>query len=208
MSNIFDLFKKIEQSSASTAPVSFIIVGLGNIGKQYELTRHNAGFLAIDYIAEKCGARIDRLKFHATVGEANIGGARVLLMKPTTLMNNSGVAVGEAAAFYKIPPERVLVLHDEISFDAGIIRIRRKGSAGGHNGLKSIIAHLSGDTFPRIKIGIGKKPNPEYDLADWVLGKMPESDIKALKARFDDIACAAEMIVKGDIDGAMAKYSK
>lgn len=208
MSNIFDLFKKIEQSSASSAPVSFIIVGLGNIGKQYELTRHNAGFLAIDYIAEKCGARIDRLKFHATVGEANIGGARVLLMKPTTLMNNSGVAVGEAAAFYKIPPERVLVLHDEISFDAGIIRIRRKGSAGGHNGLKSIIAHLSGDTFPRIKIGIGKKPNPEYDLADWVLGKMPESDIKALKARFDDIACAAEMIVKGDIDGAMAKYSK
>ncbi|MBQ7327138.1 MAG: aminoacyl-tRNA hydrolase [Clostridia bacterium] len=208
MSNIFDLFKKIEQSSASTAPVSFIIVGLGNIGKQYELTRHNAGFLAIDYIAEKCGARIDRLKFHATVGEANIGGARVLLMKPTTLMNNSGVAVGEAAAFYKIPPERVLVLHDEISFDAGIIRIRRKGSAGGHNGLKSIIAHLPGDTFPRIKIGIGKKPNPEYDLADWVLGKMPESDIKALKARFDDIACAAEMIVKGDIDGAMAKYSK
>ena len=208
MSNIFDLFKKIEQSNASTAPVSFIIVGLGNIGKQYELTRHNAGFLAIDYIAEKCGARIDRLKFHATVGEANIGGARVLLMKPTTLMNNSGVAVGEAAAFYKIPPERVLVLHDEISFDAGIIRIRRKGSAGGHNGLKSIIAHLSGDTFPRIKIGIGKKPNPEYDLADWVLGKMPESDIKALKARFDDIACAAEMIVKGDIDGAMAKYSK
>lgn len=208
MSNIFDLFKKIEQSSASTAPVSFIIVGLGNIGKQYELTRHNAGFLAIDYIAEKCGARIDRLKFHATVGEANIGGARVLLMKPTTLMNNSGVAVGEAAAFYKIPPERVLVLHDEISFDAGIIRIRRKGSAGGHNGLKSIIAHLPGDTFPRIKIGIGKKPNPEYDLADWVLGKMPESDIKALKARFDDIACAAEMIVSGKIDDAMARYSK
>lgn len=208
MSNIFDLFKKIEQSSASSAPVSFIIVGLGNIGKQYELTRHNAGFLAIDYIAEKCGARIDRLKFHATVGEANIGGARVLLMKPTTLMNNSGVAVGEAAAFYKIPPERVLVLHDEISFDAGIIRIRRKGSAGGHNGLKSIIAHLSCDTFPRIKIGIGKKPNPEYDLADWVLGKMPESDIKALKARFDDIASAAEMIVSGKIDDAMAKYSK
>ena len=123
-------------------------------------------------------------------------------------MNNSGVAVGEAAAFYKIPPERVLVLHDEISFDAGIIRIRRKGSAGGHNGLKSIIAHLPGDTFPRIKIGIGKKPNPEYDLASFVLGKMPECDLKALKGRFDDIASAAEMIVKSDIDGAMARYSK
>ena len=207
MSNIFDLFKRIEQKPES-GPVSFIIVGLGNIGKQYELTRHNAGFLAIDHIAEKYGAKIDRLKFHATVGEANIGGVRVLLMKPTTLMNNSGVAVGEAAAFYKIPPERVLVLHDEISFDAGIIRIRRKGSAGGHNGLKSIIAHLPGDTFPRIKIGIGKKPNPEYDLASFVLGKMPECDLKALKGRFDDIASAAEMIVKSDIDGAMARYSK
>ena len=208
MSNIFDLFKKIESQKASTEPVSFIIVGLGNIGKQYELTRHNAGFLAIDYIAEKYGAKIDRVKFHATVGECNIGGARVLLMKPSTLMNNSGVAVGEAAAFYKIPPERVLVLHDEISFDAGKLRIRRKGSAGGHNGLKSIIARLPGEEFPRIKIGIGKKPNPEYDLADWVLGKMPESDLKALRDRFEDIANASEMIVKGDIDGAMAKYSK
>ena len=206
MSNIFDLFKKIEQKPQG--PVSFIIVGLGNIGKQYELTRHNAGFLAIDYIAEKYGAKIDRVKFHATVGEATIGGVRVLLMKPTTLMNNSGIAVGEAAAFYKISPDRVLVLHDEISFDVGTIRIRRKGSAGGHNGLKSIIARLPGEEFPRIKIGVGKKPTPEYDLADWVLGKMPESDLKALKNRFDDIATAAEMIVKSDIDGAMAKYSK
>ena len=208
MSNIFDLFKKIETQRASGEPVSFIIAGLGNIGKQYELTRHNVGFLAIDYIAEKYSVVIDRVTFHATVGECNIGGARVLLMKPTTLMNNSGIAIGEAAAFYKIPPERVLVLHDEISFDPGIIRIRRKGSAGGHNGLKSIIARLPGEEFPRIKIGVGKKPNPEYDLADWVLGKMPEGDLKAVKARFDDIAAAAEMIVKGDIDGAMAKYSK
>ena len=208
MSNIFDLFKKIESQSNSNLPVSFIIVGRGNIGKQYELTRHNAGFLAIDYIAEKYGARIDRVKFHATVGECNIGGKRVLLMKPTTLMNNSGVAVGEAAAFYKIPAENVLVLHDEISFDAGIIRIRRKGSAGGHNGLKSIIQRLPGENFPRIKIGIGKKPTPEYDLADWVLGKMSEADIKALKGRFEDIATASELIVSGKIDDAMARYSK
>lgn len=208
MSNIFDLFKKIESQKTVSEPVSFIIVGLGNIGKQYEQTRHNAGFLAIDYIAEKYGARIDRVKFHSTVGECNIGGKRVLLMKPTTLMNNSGVAVGEAAAFYKIPPERVLVLHDEISFDAGKIRIRRKGSAGGHNGLKSIIARLPGEDFPRIKIGIGKKPNPEYDLADWVLGKMPESDLKALAERYADIASAAELIVKGEIDLAMNQYSK
>ena len=206
MSNIFDLFKKIE--SQPQGPVNFIVVGLGNIGKQYELTRHNAGFLAIDRIAEKYGARIDRVKFHATVGECTIAGQRVLLMKPTTLMNNSGIAVGEAAAFYKIPPERVLVLHDEISFDPGMIRIRRKGSAGGHNGLKSIIARLPGEDFPRIKIGVGKKPSPEYDLANWVLGKMPEADMTAMSARFDDIATATEMIVKGDIDGAMAKFSK
>ena len=206
MSNIFDLFKKIE--SAPQGPVSFIVVGLGNIGKQYELTRHNAGFLAIDRIAEKYGAKIDRVKFHATVGECTIAGQRVLLMKPTTLMNNSGIAVGEAAAFYKIPPEKVLVLHDEISFDPGMIRIRRKGSAGGHNGLKSIIARLPGEDFPRIKIGVGKKPSPEYDLANWVLGRMPDADMKAMTARFDDIADATALIVKGDIDGAMAKFSK
>lgn len=208
MSNIFDLFKKIESQSSSAEPVSYIIVGLGNIGKQYERTRHNAGFLAIDYIAEKCGARIDRVKFHSTVGEANIGGARVLLMKPSTLMNNSGVAVGEAAAFYKIPPERVLVLHDEISFEPGKLRIRRKGSAGGHNGLKSLIAHLSSEDFPRVKIGVGKKPTPEYDLADWVLGKLPDADLKAISERFPDIYDAAVLCIKGDIDLAMNKYSK
>ena len=168
MSNIFDLFKQIEKKS-DTQPVTYIVAGLGNIGKQYEKTRHNAGFMAIDALAEKCGVRIDRVKFHALVAEANFGGVRVLLMKPTTYMNNSGVAISEAAAFYKIAPENVIVLHDEISFDVGVIRIRRKGSAGGHNGLKSIIAHLSSDAFPRIKIGVGKKPSPDYDLVDFVL---------------------------------------
>ena len=207
MSNIFDLFKQIEKKP-DTAPVSFIIAGLGNIGKQYERTRHNAGFLAIDYIADKLGVKIDRVKFHSTVAEASVCGVRVLLMKPTTLMNTSGVAIGEAAAFYKIPPERVLVLHDEISFDPGVIRIRRKGSAGGHNGLKSIIAHLSSDEFPRVKIGVGKKPTPEYDLVDWVLGRFSESDITAMSARFADIYAAATDIVSGQIDSAMNKYSK
>ena len=207
MSNIFDLFKKIE-TKTEAAPVTFIIAGLGNIGKQYERTRHNAGFLAIDRIAERCGAKIDRVKFHSTVCEVNMGGARVLLMKPTTLMNNSGVAVGEAASFYKIPPERVLILHDEISFDPGVIRIRRKGSAGGHNGLKSIIAHLSSEEFPRIKIGVGKKPSPDYDLVDFVLGKFPEADLKAIEERFDDIFSASEDVIRGNIDGAMNKYSK
>ena len=204
--NIFDLFKKIEKPAIG--PVSFIICGLGNIGKQYENTRHNAGFLAIDYIAESLGVKIDKAKFHSTVAEGELGGARVLLMKPTTFMNSSGVAVGEAAAFYKIPPERVLILHDEISFDPGVIRIRRKGSAGGHNGLKSIIAHLGSEDFPRVKIGVGKKPSPEYDLVDFVLGKFPEADVKAISERFADIKCSAELIIKGDIDGAMNRFSK
>lgn len=208
MSNIFDLFKKIEQAKAPKAPITHIIAGLGNIGKPYERTRHNAGFLAIDYIAEKLGVRIDKVKFHATVAEAKIGERGVLLMKPTTLMNNSGVAIAEAASFYKIPAENVIILHDEISFDPGIIRIRRKGSAGGHNGLKSIIAHLGSQDFPRIKIGVGKKPSPEYDLADFVLSKFPEDDLVRLSERYEDISAATELIVGGDIDTAMQKFSK
>ena len=207
MSNIFDLFKKIEKK-ADTTPVSFIIAGLGNPGSEYQKTRHNVGFVAIDYIAEKLGTRIDRAKFHSLTAEAKIGEVRVLLMKPTTFMNNSGVAVGEAAAFYKIPPERVLVLHDEISFEPGIIRIRRKGSAGGHNGLKSIISHLASEEFPRVKIGVGKKPTPEYDLADWVLGKLPKDEGETIEKRLCDILEASELIVAGRIDDAMQKYSK
>ena len=207
MSNIFDLFKKIEKPVDLT-PVSFIIAGLGNPGAQYEKTRHNVGFVAIDYIAEKLGVRIDRAKFHALTAEAKIGEVRVLLMKPQTYMNNSGVAIGEAAAFYKIPPERVLVLHDEISFAPGLFRIRRKGSAGGHNGLKSIIAQLSSDAFPRIKIGVGQKPSPDYDLVDWVLGKFPKADKELLFSTFAGVDASVELILLGKIDEAMNKYSK
>ena len=204
--SIFDLFKQIE-SREDTGKIGYIIVGLGNPGDKYKDTRHNAGFIAIDYIAEKCGVKIDRAKFHALVGECRIGSERVLLVKPQTYMNNSGVAVAEAASFYKIPPERVLVLHDEISFDAGIFRIRRKGSAGGHNGLKSIIASLGSEDFPRIKIGVGKKPNPEYDLADWVLGKMSVGERGQITNKLEDIRLATEIIVSGDIETAMSKYS-
>ena len=207
MANIFDLFKKIEQKH-DTGPVEFIIAGLGNVGDKYVGTRHNAGFVAIDYIAERCGVKIDRARYHALVSECKIGTHRVLLMKPTTFMNNSGVAIAEAAGFYKIPPERVLILHDEISFEPGIIRIRRKGSAGGHNGLKSIIAHLGSEEFPRIKIGVGKKPSPEYDLADFVLGRFSEADNAAIRLRLGDISAAAELIVNENIDTAMAKFSK
>ena len=207
MSNIFDLFKSIEKKT-ETGPVTHIVVGLGNPGAKYEKTRHNAGFVAIDHIAAKLGVKLDRVKFHALVCECELGGKRVLLMKPETFMNNSGVAIGEAAKFYKIPPERVIVLHDEISFDAGLFRIRRKGSAGGHNGLKSIIEHLGSDGFPRIKIGVGQKPTPDYDLVDWVLGKFPKEAEAAFGARLDDIHSATELMVRGEIDLAMNRYSK
>lgn len=207
MANIFDLFKKIE-SQGSTEPISAIIVGLGNPGREYEKTRHNVGFVAIDHAAEKLGTKIDRAKFHARVAEATVGGKRVLLMKPETYMNNSGVAVSEAASFYKIAPERVIVLSDDISLEPGTIRIRRKGSAGGHNGLKSIIAHIGSEEFPRIKIGVGKKPHPDYDLAAHVLGNMSKADDDRFLSRLPDIFDAISMMLSGDIDGAMCKYSK
>lgn len=207
MANIFDLFKKIE-SQGSSEPISAIIVGLGNPGRDYEKNRHNVGFVSIDYIAKKLGVNIDRAKFHARVAEATLGTKRVLLMKPETFMNNSGVAVGEAAAFYKIAPENVIVLSDDISLEPGTIRLRRRGSAGGHNGLKSIIAHIASEEFPRVKIGVGKKPHPDYDLADWVLGNMGKEDNDKFLSRLDDIYDSVNMIAHGDIDGAMCKYSK
>ncbi len=207
MGNIFDLFKQIEKKEEKI-PITHIVAGLGNPGAEYAKTRHNAGFLAIDYIAERCGVKIDRAKFRALTAEANIGGVRVILMKPQTFMNSSGEAVGEAAGFYKIAPENIIVLHDEISFDPGIMRIRRKGSAGGHNGLKSIISHLGADTFPRIKIGVGTKPSPDYDLVDWVLGKFPDDDIKKLIELFPSVSSAVDLMLHGKIEDAMCKYSR
>lgn len=207
MANIFDLFRSIEKKEDPT-PISAIVVGLGNPGHEYENTRHNAGFVAVDYIAHKCGVKIDRAKFHALTAQARIGDSRVLLMKPQTFMNSSGIAVGEAAAFYKVPPESVIVLCDDISLDPGIIRLRRKGSSGGHNGLKSIISHLPGENFPRVKIGIGKKPSQEYDLADWVLGKMSEDDLAKVRERLADIEESVRLMLDGKIDEAMSKHSK
>ena len=206
--SIFDLFKKIEQESDSRGPVTHLVVGLGNPGTKYAKTRHNAGFLALDYVAAKYGISVNRAKFNALVGEGSIGAARVMLMKPETFMNSSGEAVGAAARFFKLPPENIIIVHDEITLEPSIVRIRRKGSAGGHNGLKSIIEHLSSDAFPRIKIGVGKKPHPDYDLVDWVLGTFPESDLRAIEGRFDDIAAALELMISGKTEEAMNKYSR
>lgn len=150
-------------------------MGLGNPGKQYELTRHNAGFLFADLLADKNGVKINKIQFKAVTASLTLGGVKCLLMKPQTFMNNSGEAVRQAASFYKIPPERILVVFDDISLPCGRLRIRRKGSDGGHNGIKSIIYHLNSDAFPRVKLGVGEKPHPDYDLADWVLSQFKKT---------------------------------
>ncbi len=185
----------------------YIVAGLGNPGAKYEMTRHNAGFLAMDLLAITKNTDIKRLKHHALVTDMQIGGKRCLVMKPQTMMNNSGEAIGEAAKFYKIPPENVIIVYDDISLDVGQTRIRRKGSAGGHNGIKSIIAHLGSENFPRIKVGVGKKPTPEYDLVNWVLGRFPKEQEKDLKAALENSVSALELIVGGDIDKAMNLYN-
>ena len=187
--------------------IEYIIVGLGNPGRQYENTRHNAGFIAMDYIADKLGVKINRIKFKSTVGEANIAGRRCLLMKPSTFMNLSGQAVTEAMNFYKIPPQRTVIMSDDISLDVGTIRIRRKGSDGGQKGLQNIIYLSGSDEFPRVKIGIGKKPHPEYDLKDWVLSRFTDKDKKLISERLPDILGAVELIVSEDIDKAMNLYN-
>ncbi len=185
----------------------YIIAGLGNPGAKYEMTRHNAGFLAIDMLAMKQNKEIKRLKFHALTCDAEIEGKKCLLMKPQTFMNNSGEAIGEAAKFYKIPPQNIIVLSDDISLDVGKIRIRRKGSAGGHNGLKSIIAHLGSEDFPRVKIGVGKKPNAYMDLADWVLGRFPKELEPQLKEALENSDGAISLIVQDKFDRAMNLYN-
>ena len=205
---IFDLFKQIESSNPSpTGPVTHIIVGLGNPGKEYTYNRHNAGFMCMDVICDKYRARVDKAKFKALVGECNIAGKHVLLMKPQTFMNNSGEAIREAADFYNVPTENIIVIFDDISIGVGKLRIRRKGSAGGHNGIKSVIEHLSTNEFPRIKLGVGEKPSPEYDLINWVLGNIPESDRKAMSEAYSSAADALEVMLSGDMDRAMNKYN-
>ena len=201
MADIFDLFKKIESAPASkNGQVAWLIVGLGNPGAEYARTRHNVGFDAIDALAASIGVKIDRAKYHALIGEGTIDGQRVLLMKPQTYMNASGTAVAEAANFYKLDAAHIIVYSDDISLAPGRLRVRKDGSAGGHNGLKSIIACIGSQDFPRIKIGVGQKPTPEYALADWVLGKFPTADGEAVAARHGDLIAGTKALLKGDFD--------
>ena len=208
--SIFDIFKSLEEQRGTTfasGKITWIIAGLGNPGMTYANTRHNAGFMALDQLAKSNSIDVKTMRFKSDCGDGNVGGERCLLMKPTTFMNLSGEAISQAAAFYKIPPERIVIMYDDISLPPGKLRIRRKGSAGGHNGMKSIIALLGTDEFPRVRIGVGAKPNPDYDLADWVLSKFTEDDMKNLTPALENAAKAAEFIVQGKIDEAMNKFS-
>ena len=187
--------------------VQWLLVCLGNPGKQYESTRHNIGFLAADELQRRTGAKFNKLRFRALTGEVTLGGKRVLVVKPQTYMNLSGEAVKLAGGFYKIPPERILVISDDVSLPLGKLRIRAGGSAGGHNGLKNIIAHLGTDQFPRIRVGVGEKPHPDYDMADWVLGRFQGEDKKAIDAAVKRAADAVECLIGEGVDRAMNRFN-
>lgn len=204
MANIFDLFKKIETASPAKAGApAYLVVGLGNPGAEYARTRHNAGFLALDALAKSMGTSVDRARFKALVGEGVLAEARVLLMKPQTYMNLSGDAVREAAAFYHIDPDHVIVIYDDVTLDVGRLRVRGKGSDGGHNGMKSIIAQLGSNEFARVRIGVGKKPHPSYDLADWVLSAFTAEELERLADLNTAVERGVSLLIKGDLAGAM-----
>ncbi len=187
--------------------VTWLLVCLGNPGDQYENTRHNVGWMVADEVADRQNAPIQRLKFKALTNILTISGEKVLVMKPVTYMNLSGEAVRPAADFYKVPPEHILVVSDDTALAVGRLRIRKSGSAGGHNGLKNIIQQLGTDQFPRLRVGVGEKPHPDYDLADWVLGRFTGEDKKAIDASVQRAADAVECILKDGLDRAMNKFN-
>lgn len=197
-------FKKTKPSG----PIDYLIVGLGNPGKKYEGTRHNAGFIALETLAEQHNLRINRVRFKSLCAESTINGTRLLFLMPQTFMNNSGEAVREALSFYKLPPEKCVIICDDISLPVGTIRIRRKGSDGGQRGLRSIITLCNSDHFPRIKIGVGQKPHPDYDLAAWVLSRFTKDETPALLEAAKKAAAAALLIADGNIDKAMNDFSR
>jgi PTH1 family peptidyl-tRNA hydrolase len=206
---IMGLFEKLKALSEEQRPAKpeFIIVGLGNPGVSYERTRHNAGFLAVESLEKKCSFSPAEHKFNAVCNRAVIGGKSCLVMRPQTFMNKSGEAVSDAMDFYEIEPENIIVIYDDISLGVGDMRIRRKGSAGGHNGIKSIIELCGSQDFPRVKIGIGEKPHPDYDLADWVLSRFTDEEMIKLSEINNNVCEAIELIVKGEINEAMNKFN-
>lgn len=199
--------KKTENVQTFAGKPEFIIAGLGNPGKEYEYSRHNAGFLCLDILCNKYGIKTDRVKYRSLTCTAVIEGHSCLVMRPQTYMNSSGEAIKEAADFYKIPPEKIIVIYDDISLPTGTLRIRKKGSAGGHNGIKSIIWQLNTDVFPRLKLGVGDRKDKDDDLKDYVLGRFSKSDIDTLKKTMEKAVDALKYILDGDTDGAMSRYN-
>ena len=186
----------------------WLIVGLGNPGPKYDGTRHNAGFMALDWLSDKWGGKVTRAKFQGLYDTVTVDGRKVTLLKPQTFMNLSGHSVGALADFFKIPPQRVIVLCDDVTQAPGKLRIRPSGSAGGHNGLKDIIACLGSQEFPRVRIGVGERPHPDYDLADWVLGRFSAEDRKALESRFADVEDSVRLIMDGRLNEAQNRHNR
>lgn len=206
MADIFELFKKIELEKKEVKPVSYIVAGLGNPGKEYHRTRHNAGFAVIDTFCEKNNISLTKAKFNSLVGEGEVAGKRVLFMKPQLYMNRSGECIRDAADFYKISPDNVLVICDDVNLDVGKIRLRRKGSDGGQKGLRDIIYQLNSDSFPRIRVGVGKLPQGG-NMVNWVLGRIP-SDLDAdFNNAVSNAVDAIPYVLSGKIDDAMSKYN-
>ena len=197
---MFDKFR-------SRGGVSWIVVFLGNPGPKYRDTRHNAGFMAADAMEKKLGVSINKLRFKALTVQATLGGEKVLLLKPQTYMNLSGESVSPAAAFYKVPPEHIIVVSDEVSLPIGKLRIRKRGSAGGHNGLKNIIAMLGTDAFPRIRMGVGAPPHADYDMADWVLSSFKNQDADDMRSLAVRVCDAVECYIAEGPDRAMNKFN-
>lgn len=190
-----------------SGPVEWLLVCLGNPGKQYENTRHNIGFMAADLLSERTGVKLNKLRYRALTGEVTLGGERVLVIKPQTYMNLSGEAVKLAGGFYKIPPQRVLVISDDVSLPLGKLRIRASGSAGGHNGLKNIIAHLGTDAFPRIKVGVGAPAHPEHEMVDWVIGNFTGEEKKVVRQALEKVLDAAVCVIEKGVGEAQNRFN-
>ena len=206
--SIFDVFDRISANSQNArGKIEYVIAGLGNPGLEYENTRHNAGFIVLDMLAKQCGEEINRMQFKGRTADVMLGDKRCLLLKPTTYMNNSGESIVQALEFYKLDVSSLIVVCDVISLDVGRLRIRRKGSHGGHNGLRSICELTGSDSYERIKMGVGKKPHPDYDLAKWVLGKFGKEDMEKLNTAAENACECIKLMVQGKTDQAMNKYN-
>ncbi|MBR6409866.1 MAG: aminoacyl-tRNA hydrolase [Clostridia bacterium] len=205
MANIFELFKSLGRSSGNAAggPPEYILAGLGNPGVTYDRTRHNTGFLILDSLLSEYGVKADRSRFKGLCGEGRIGDKPVLFLKPQTFMNHSGECIAAAAKYYKIPSQRILVICDDINLPVGRMRIRKSGSDGGQKGLRSIIEHLNTEDFVRIRVGIGEKPSPDYDLVKWVLSRFTDDELRTLQGFTPYLKVGLEKILSGDIEGAM-----